>query len=174
MQSALTTYAAQGIALSTSEKTSLDPRMVEGEDCTIQLDFANIPKDGLTLSAVRSNGDSASHITVDGRPVSATVTAARQAGAAPRRAAVVKPVEPVKRDVTSAPEAKPAQSQADETKRNTLVALLPDSQTLQSAQRAVKTEAADLVSVHRPPKLDDGRRALPDDAMLILSKDLYL
>jgi hypothetical protein len=38
----------------------------------------------------------------------------------------------------------------------------------------LQAQAAELTTLHRAPRLEDGTRQLPEDAMLILTKDLYL
>ena len=41
-------------------------------------------------------------------------------------------------------------------------------------KEGLQAQAAELTTLHRAPRLQDGTRQLPEDAMLILTRDLYL
>ena len=170
---------AHGIALSTSERISgLKAAHIEGSDTTLQLTFpSEVPEKGFTLSLARGEGEHAGDVTWNGERVSESVSAPQGAAAAWRRAPVTTAT------VVS------SKAQEQQRRPEQAASALHGSNQQPQGGRAVAgaTEAPagglgaslppvvqDLAVLHHIPRGRGGTRTLPDDAMLILSQDLYL
>ena len=158
---------AKGISL-TSEATIKLSR-IDGTDNTAHLAFgADLPSDGFTLQAERGEGSSSGDIFGNGQKVTDSISAPQgaarqreQPATAPKSAAVAAVPATSKREE---PASLPPQSKGAVTRMDNQIA----------TKDGLQAQAAELTTLHRAPRLQDGTRQLPEDAMLILTRDLYL
>jgi hypothetical protein len=173
--------SAKGIALSANPEGACHICKIDGMANTAQITFKEIPSSGMSLQILPGSG-SASDITFNGKKVEDSVPP--PSGAAIQRKAPAKqtvdrqlestsvdglPPDPYLAEHYPSPSHKNGSALAGST--GGLVAMLPSKERLESLN--IPQVASDLTTLHHPRKLDNGRRELPDDAMLIITKDLY-
>lgn len=164
-------YTANGIALQCKGAGEIiRAAKVDGYPNTLQIIFSsNLPPDGIILQASCNSGSSPEDVSWNGRALDQRVAPPRGKGGArktPVRGA------PVGAAVVETPSTTPQRSGSDtKAKQNG-----QPSRSLATQQQLAKVSevATDLATVHRVPVDSKGRRQLPDDAMLILTQDLYL
>lgn len=159
---------ANGIALQTSGSSeSIKAAKVEGYANTIQLTFtSSLPEGGLTLESSRNRGNSPQDISWNGQALSQTVTPPRGTNSLRTETASNTGVLAATRSGAQKEMAPVPVTQPQQNSHQT---------SATQAQLAKVTDVAtDLTTVRRVPVDSKGRRQWPDDAMLILTQDLYL
>ncbi|KAK9899726.1 hypothetical protein P389DRAFT_139235 [Cystobasidium minutum MCA 4210] len=158
-----------GISLRVNGSSSpLKAAKVEGFTNTIQVAFStDLSADGTVLEGTRHNGSSPSDVLWNGSPLTQTVSPPR--GGSGGRKAVAK---------ANGAGAAGVVSTSERQKESPSASAGPDgirqrSTTTSQQLSKVSETATDLATVHRLPRDSEGRHHLPDDAMLILTKEVY-
>lgn len=166
---------ANGIALESSGPSdALSVAKVEGFPNSVQIKFnRDVPADGITLEASRHSGSSSSDVSWNGEPLTQTVAPPR--GGSGSRKIPPRTSSPATAGGAGAIASTSQNRQAASTSRDaSSEGLRQRSSTASQQLSKVSETATDLATVHRLPKDSQGQRQLPDDAMLILTRDLYL
>lgn len=135
-----------------------------------------MPADGLTLEASRHSGSSSSDVSWNGQPLTQIVapprggSGARRTPARPNSAGAAGGA----RNLAAVASTSQNGQAASATREAPSEGLRQRSSTASQQLSKVSETATDLATVHRLPKDSQGQRQLPDDAMLILTRDLYL
>lgn len=160
----------KGLALSVEPEGHVKAARIDGADTTLQITFeSSLPNSGLTINAQPASGQSSNYVSLNGQEVVESISAPGE-GVMHRKS---KPVEQERaREAATTQEAVQQQLQPRSSVGEVggIAAMLPTKESMPNIPHL----AQDIATLHSAPVLKDGRRALPDDAMLILTKDLYL
>merc|ERR1712093_14365 len=126
----------------------------------------------MTIQAERASGPASDYASLNGQEVTQSISGPQGVGTRkkappPQQAAMQE--SPTSTDTTTQDRGVQQQPRPSAGEVGGIAALLPTKETMANVPRL----AQDITTLHSPPVLKDGRRALPDDAMLILTKDLY-
>lgn len=138
---------------------------VDGFPNTLQLTFSsNLVANDLVLQASRNSGSGPEDVSWNGQALKQSVSPPRGPGKIRR----VPAKSPEKRAPIGEQSPPLVPENGNILQRNSLT-----SPVTQQQLAKVSEVATDLTTVHRLPVDPKGRRQLPDDAMLILTRDLY-
>lgn len=144
-------------------------------DSTVQLAFPpDFSSSGFTLRAERASSLGAGEVSWNGEKVTESIAApkgAAQQKGRPKPAAAAAAGAGAGAAAAGAAAKRSADPSSVQQKRS---AALPPEDGPVAKPEGIQAQAADLATLHRAPRLRDGTRQLPEDAMLILTQDLYL
>lgn len=132
--------------------------------------MGSLPLGDMKLEANRHHGSSCEDVLWNDEAVSQSVAPPRGSGSARRAPTIAAPAAAVAATKSTEQRDTSPTSRA----QNNSTAAQDVSPTTSRQLAKVSETATDLATVHRVPVDSKGRRQLPDDAMLILTQDLYL
>ena len=137
----------------------------------MQFTFDDIPEAGMIIQAERHLAGRPNDVLFNGEKITESI--AGPVGTTAQRK------KPENKEVSESLSNGPSKlRESDEGIQNTDALPGKDSETqvppTKQALQSVPSIATELTTLHHTPKLADGRRALPEDAMFFITPDLYL